>query len=537
MPKVMLTESAIKRLVEPSRGREPRALARGRRRAHGHRRELHHGRRMERPMSARPYPFTSPCAAATSPAASGGRMPRAPRCSPCTASPRPTAPGTTSPMRFPNGASSPPTCAAADARTSCPGPGRCATTPTTRRACSTRSASIRAFVVGHSMGAFVTVRFAAAHPDRVAGVVLVDGGLPIPHPEGGLAADEVAAAVLGPRWRGSRCASPTRPRTSTSGRRTPRSVPHGTPTSPTTSPTTLVGTPPELRSSSVAEAVAQNVLELDGSDGYADDLARAAPVDFLRAERGLLDQPEACTLRAGGGVRRTAAGAPRHRGRGCNHYTIVMTEDGAARVASVVALRLADADAAASVSPTLTRRSYDDTGQDRRIARRGGGRHPGWRVARRRRVRLCGIPMVLIQALLERGVGELAVVSNNCGVDDWGLGELLAEGRIRKMTCRTSARTRSSSGSTSGRARARAHPAGHARREAPRGRRGDRAFFTPDGRRHQVAEGGLPQKYAADGSIAIASARSPCRPSRCAARSTSSCSRRPSRPTSRSCTR
>jgi acyl CoA:acetate/3-ketoacid CoA transferase len=38
---------------------------------------------------------------------------------------------------------------------------------------------------------------------------------------------------------------------------------------------------------------------------------------------------------------------------------------------------------------------------------------------------LCGIPSVLIAALLESGVDDLEVVSNNCGVDGWGLGQLL----------------------------------------------------------------------------------------------------------------
>lgn len=47
---------------------------------------------------------------------------------------------------------------------------------------------------------------------------------------------------------------------------------------------------------------------------------------------------------------------------------------------------------------------------------------------------LCGIPGVLIHALLERGAGGLRVVSNNCGVDDWGLGLLLREGLISRMT-------------------------------------------------------------------------------------------------------
>ncbi len=46
---------------------------------------------------------------------------------------------------------------------------------------------------------------------------------------------------------------------------------------------------------------------------------------------------------------------------------------------------------------------------------------------------LCGIPENLIQALLESGVKDLTVISNNCGVDDFGMGLLLREKRIRKM--------------------------------------------------------------------------------------------------------
>lgn len=46
---------------------------------------------------------------------------------------------------------------------------------------------------------------------------------------------------------------------------------------------------------------------------------------------------------------------------------------------------------------------------------------------------LCGIPEKLIQAILESGVKDLTVISNNCGVDDFGLGLLLREKRISKM--------------------------------------------------------------------------------------------------------
>jgi len=46
---------------------------------------------------------------------------------------------------------------------------------------------------------------------------------------------------------------------------------------------------------------------------------------------------------------------------------------------------------------------------------------------------LCGIPENLIGALAERDVSGLTCVSNNCGVDDWGLGILLGKRKIRKM--------------------------------------------------------------------------------------------------------
>lgn len=46
---------------------------------------------------------------------------------------------------------------------------------------------------------------------------------------------------------------------------------------------------------------------------------------------------------------------------------------------------------------------------------------------------LCGIPEKSITALQEKGVKDLTVVSNNCGVDDFGLGLLLQTRQIKKM--------------------------------------------------------------------------------------------------------
>ena len=55
----------------------------------------------------------------------------------------------------------------------------------------------RTTMVGHSMGAFVSVVFAHLSPDRVSRLVLVDGGLPLDVPAG-LSTDELVAGILGP---------------------------------------------------------------------------------------------------------------------------------------------------------------------------------------------------------------------------------------------------------------------------------------------------------------------------------------------------
>ncbi|BDZ53568.1 alpha/beta fold hydrolase [Agromyces marinus] len=215
----------------------------------------------------------------------------------------------------------------------------------------------RAFVIGHSMGAFVAVRLAAARPDRVAGVVLVDGGLPIPHPEG-LAPDEVASAVLGPAIARLEMRFPTEDAYADFWRAHPGIGPAWDERVADYVAYDLVGGAPELRSSSVAAAVAQNVLELDGSGGYAEALASLpGPVDFLRAERGLLDQPEALypAERVTACARRTPALRVTEVA-GLNHYTVVMTDAGAARVAAVAAPRLVEADAAASAHGRLMER-------------------------------------------------------------------------------------------------------------------------------------------------------------------------------------
>ncbi len=62
---------------------------------------------------------------------------------------------------------------------------------------------------------------------------------------------------------------------------------------------------------------------------------------------------------------------------------------------------------------------------------------------------LCGIPENLIAEIRRRGVRDLTVVSNNCGVDGFGLGVLLEDRQIRKMIASYVARTPCSSNNCS----------------------------------------------------------------------------------------
>jgi 3-oxoadipate CoA-transferase alpha subunit len=48
---------------------------------------------------------------------------------------------------------------------------------------------------------------------------------------------------------------------------------------------------------------------------------------------------------------------------------------------------------------------------------------------------MAGMPVRLIDALIDQGADDLTVVSNNAGNGDTGLAALLAEGRVRKMVC------------------------------------------------------------------------------------------------------
>ncbi|HTY72415.1 MAG TPA: CoA transferase subunit A [Actinomycetes bacterium] len=119
---------------------------------------------------------------------------------------------------------------------------------------------------------------------------------------------------------------------------------------------------------------------------------------------------------------------------------------------------------------------------------------------------LCGIPSVLIQALLDHGISGLDVVSNNCGVDDWGLGVLLAERRIARMTSSYVGENKEFERQyLAGELEVELIPQGTLAERMRAGGAGIPAFYTPAGVGTQVAEGGMPWRYGPDGSVAKAS--------------------------------
>lgn len=115
---------------------------------------------------------------------------------------------------------------------------------------------------------------------------------------------------------------------------------------------------------------------------------------------------------------------------------------------------------------------------------------------------LCGIPSVLIEALLEAGTTDLEAVSNNCGVDDWGLGRLLMEKRLRRMVSSYVGENKEFARQyLSGELEVELTPQGTLAERMRAGGSGIPAFFTATGGGTQVAEGGIPWKYDADGNV------------------------------------
>jgi 3-oxoacid CoA-transferase subunit A len=119
---------------------------------------------------------------------------------------------------------------------------------------------------------------------------------------------------------------------------------------------------------------------------------------------------------------------------------------------------------------------------------------------------LVGVPVILIRALLAQGTDHLEVISNNCGLDGWGLGEILSAGRIDRVIASYIGENKEFARQyLGGELEVELTPQGTLAERLRAGGVGIPGFFTATGVGTMVSEGGLPWRYATDGTVAVQS--------------------------------
>lgn len=209
---------------------------------------------------------------------------------------------------------------------------------------------VRPVLVGHSMGAFIAALTGARHPDRVSGVVLVDGGLAFPSPAG-VDIDAVLQAVIGPAMArlGMRFAAPEA--------YVDFWLEH-----PAVGPALAGPQGPEVRRYLLHDLVPAGdgtgkwvsscrleAVRADGADVLADPETHAAarkavasgvPMELVWAARGLLDEPQG--LYDENRIRALDL-PPEIRVTGVadtNHYTVILGSEGVGAVVDAIERQL-----------------------------------------------------------------------------------------------------------------------------------------------------------------------------------------------------
>lgn len=190
----------------------------------------------------------------------------------------------------------------------------------------------RAVVVGHSMGGFVAAELNRRYPDRVADLVLVDGGLPFPS-IGDLDPEVALQAALGPAIARLSMTFPDVQAYRDYWRVHPALAAGWGPLTEAYVDYDLTGEPPALHSRVSADAVRADYLSMvgPGPTEALDALGGSGrPVAFLRAPLGLLAEPPG--LYPAEAVAAWADRQPAVRvlelPEGVNHYTVMFDEPG-----------------------------------------------------------------------------------------------------------------------------------------------------------------------------------------------------------------
>jgi len=203
----------------------------------------------------------------------------------------------------------------------------------------TSSAAGPVVLVGHSMGGFVAAALVRRFPDLVSGLVLVDGGLPFPLPQG-IDVNQAIAATLGPALQRLQMTFPSRDAYHRFWQVHPAFREAWSEAVAEYVDYDLVGNPPELKSSVSEQAVLQDARDQYQDPDTADVLGGfSGPARLLVLSRGLLDQPPGLY---------PMEQLVRWRSRlpsltideipELNHYTIMLHPSGAARVAASVGM-------------------------------------------------------------------------------------------------------------------------------------------------------------------------------------------------------
>jgi pimeloyl-ACP methyl ester carboxylesterase len=201
----------------------------------------------------------------------------------------------------------------------------------------TASAAGPVVLVGHSMGGFVAAAVVRRFPDLVSGLVLVDGGLPFPPPQG-IDVDQAIDLTLGPALQRLHRTFPSREAYRRFWQAHPAFRESWSEAIADYVDYDLVGSSPELRSSVSSQAVRQDARDQFQDPDTVDLLGRfSGPARLLAVSRGLLDQPPG--LYPEEELARWRSRLPSltiDEVPQLNHYTIMLHPSGAVRVAASV---------------------------------------------------------------------------------------------------------------------------------------------------------------------------------------------------------